>query len=117
MLDDGTECILRRLVFAGKDQLPRFYQWTTGSPAAVTGTGQYLVDIHGQHEHQSLLRKRIFTASWSTTVARLQTRAGSPTLRPMAANLKNWIRSLKRQQEQQSQVQLLTYPSRRARLA
>ncbi|MEZ5452724.1 MAG: DNA repair protein RecN [Thiothrix sp.] len=55
---DGEDetCILRRLIAAnGKSRA-----WINGSPANLTQLrelGEQLVDIHGQHEHQSLMKK------------------------------------------------------------
>jgi DNA repair protein RecN (Recombination protein N) len=54
--DDGQECILRRvLVREGRSR-----SFINGSPAPrqlVQELGEMLVDIHGQHAHQSLLRR------------------------------------------------------------
>lgn len=55
---EGTDdtCILRRVISAqGKSRA-----WINGSPANLTQLrelGEQLVDIHGQHEHQSLMKK------------------------------------------------------------
>jgi DNA repair protein RecN (Recombination protein N) len=52
---DGGELVLRRLIDAGG----RSRAYLNGSPATVQqlrAVGEYLVDIHGQHAHQSLLR-------------------------------------------------------------
>lgn len=53
-LDDGDECLLRRTVSTDG----RSKAWINGSPAPATalrGLGELLIDIHGQHEHHSLL--------------------------------------------------------------
>ncbi len=53
---DADECVLRRVV--GADGRSRGY--VNGSPAPLATLrelGEQLVDIHGQHEHQSLLRR------------------------------------------------------------
>ncbi len=54
-LDDGDECILRRvLVRSGSSRA-----YINGSPVplkSLQALGELLVDIHGQHAHQSLLR-------------------------------------------------------------
>ncbi len=55
-LDDAGECILRRILV--RDGRSRAF--INGSPAPVQSLqelGQLLVDIHGQHAHQSLLRR------------------------------------------------------------
>jgi len=55
-LDDEGECVLRRVI--GADGRSKGY--VNGRPAPMTTLrelGEQLVDIHGQHEHQSLLRR------------------------------------------------------------
>lgn len=55
-LDAGGTCMLRRVI--GADGRSRGY--VNGSPAPLAlmrELGEQLVDIHGQHEHQSLLRR------------------------------------------------------------
>ena len=55
-LDDGQECILRRVLA----REGRSRSFINGSPAPlplVQQLGEMLVDIHGQHAHQSLLRR------------------------------------------------------------
>lgn len=54
-LDDGDECLVRRVVV----REGRSRNWINGSPATardLKALGECLVDIHGQHAHQSLLR-------------------------------------------------------------
>lgn len=55
-LDQDDQCILRRVITnAGKSRA-----WINGSPANLTmlrQLGEQVVDIHGQHEHQSLMKK------------------------------------------------------------
>ena len=55
-LNNDGECILRRVVSsAGKSRA-----WINGSPcnlAMLKQLGEQVVDIHGQHEHQSLMKK------------------------------------------------------------
>jgi DNA repair protein RecN (Recombination protein N) len=54
-LDGDDELLLRRVVDAGG----RSRAYINGSPATVQQlreVGEWLVDIHGQHAHQSLLR-------------------------------------------------------------
>lgn len=55
--DEGEEqeCILRRVV----SREGRSRNWINGAPANardLAALGEFLVDIHGQHEHQSLLK-------------------------------------------------------------
>ena len=54
-LDQADECILRRIVFRNN----RSRAYINGSPVALQmlrTAGEMLVNIHGQHEHQSLTR-------------------------------------------------------------
>jgi len=55
-LDEDEQCILRRIISTnGKSRA-----WINGSPCNLTmlrQLGEQLVDIHGQHEHQSLMKK------------------------------------------------------------
>lgn len=54
--DDEEQCILRRVISAtGKSRA-----WINGSPCnlgMLRQLGEQLVDIHGQHEHQSLMKR------------------------------------------------------------
>ena len=55
-LDDAGECILRRILFPEKPGRA----FINGRPVPIQSLreiGQLLVDIHGQHEHQSLLKR------------------------------------------------------------
>ncbi len=55
-LDSADECIIRRVISANGPS--RAY--INGKPAPILSLrtlGEMLVDLHGQHEHQSLLRK------------------------------------------------------------
>ena len=57
MFADG-ECILRRIIEVGKPSKA----YINGRPVALQmlrELGEHLVDIHGQHEHQSLLRREV----------------------------------------------------------
>ena len=54
-LDDGSSCLLRRVVHANG----RSRAWINGTAATlqqVSELGRHLVEIHGQNEHLSLLR-------------------------------------------------------------
>ncbi|PWQ98533.1 DNA repair protein RecN [Leucothrix arctica] len=55
-LDQDDDCILRRVITSsGKSRA-----WINGTPANLTmlrQLGEQVVDIHGQHEHQSLMKK------------------------------------------------------------
>ena len=55
-LDDGLLILRREVASAGRNRA-----WVGGSPATAGVVGQLgsaLVDLHGQHEHQTLLRAR-----------------------------------------------------------
>jgi DNA repair protein RecN (Recombination protein N) len=55
MLDDGEECLIRRVVSAEG----RSRAYVNGQQVAVQtlrAIGELVIDIHGQHEHQSLMR-------------------------------------------------------------
>lgn len=55
---DDQECLLRRVV--GRDGRSR--AWINGSPTTLQSLrtlGEMLVDIHGQHAHQSLMRREV----------------------------------------------------------
>ncbi len=57
-LDNGDECILRRVISAEG----RSKGFINGSPAPLQlmkELGEKLVDIHGQHQHQSLLKSDV----------------------------------------------------------
>ncbi len=57
-LDEDDQCILRRVITnSGKSRA-----WINGTPANLSmlrQLGEQLVDIHGQHEHQSLMKKEM----------------------------------------------------------
>ncbi|WP_207064032.1 DNA repair protein RecN [Motiliproteus sp. SC1-56] len=55
-LDNGDDCILRRVVGANG----RSRAYINGNPCplqSLKGLSEHLADLHGQHEHQRLLRK------------------------------------------------------------
>lgn len=55
-LDAGDDCLLRRTV--GNDGRSRaFINGKPSTLADLKALGEMLIDIHGQHEHQSLLRR------------------------------------------------------------
>ena len=58
LLTDDETCILRRVItHTGKSRA-----WINGSPTTLTALrelGEQLVDIHGQHEHQSLMKREM----------------------------------------------------------
>jgi DNA repair protein RecN (Recombination protein N) len=54
-LDDGDECVIRR-VLVREGRARAFINGRSASSAQLRALGDLLVDIHGQHAHQSLLR-------------------------------------------------------------
>ena len=54
-LDDGDDCIIRR-VLVREGRARAFINGRSASGAQLRALGDLLVDIHGQHAHQSLLR-------------------------------------------------------------
>ncbi len=55
-LDEDGLCLLRRVVEAG-GRSRAFVNGRTSTTQVVRELGEMLVDIHGQHEHQSLMRR------------------------------------------------------------
>ena len=54
-MDDGDECLIRR-VLVRNGRARAFINGQSASGAQLRALGDLLVDIHGQHAHQSLLR-------------------------------------------------------------
>jgi DNA repair protein RecN (Recombination protein N) len=54
---EGAEDVILRREISAKGQTRCFVNDTPVSVAQLKEIGNYLVDLHGQHEHQSLLRK------------------------------------------------------------
>jgi DNA repair protein RecN (Recombination protein N) len=108
-LDDDNDCILRRVI--GKDGRSRAY--INGQPcplAHLKALGSELMDIHSQHQHQSLLRK-------DTHRKLLDEFAGATELaQATAATWKEWHRTQQRlntlktdKDENEARLQLLRY--------
>lgn len=57
-LDDDTECLVRRTVQAG-GRSRAFINGRAVPLSQVRTLGEFLLDIHGQHEHQSLMRRDV----------------------------------------------------------
>lgn len=53
-MDDGPELILRRVISSGRSRA--FVNGSLVNISTLQEIGNHLVDIHGQHEHQSLLK-------------------------------------------------------------
>jgi len=54
-LDDGDECHLRRIVSA-EGRSKAFINNSPANLSALKALGEMLIEIHGQHEHQSLMK-------------------------------------------------------------
>jgi DNA repair protein RecN (Recombination protein N) len=54
-LDDGDDCLIRRVLVRG-GRARAFINGQAASTSQLRALGDLLVDIHGQHAHQSLLR-------------------------------------------------------------
>ena len=55
LIDDGTVCLIRRVIDAG-GRSRAFINGTAVTATQLRELGEFLVDIHGQHQHQSLAR-------------------------------------------------------------
>jgi DNA repair protein RecN (Recombination protein N) len=108
-LGDGDECLLRRVVTAEG----RSRAYINGSSTTLNDCadlGALLIDIHGQHAHQSLLRKPVQRAL-------LDAYAGHPALTAEVEQIaSDWLRCQRElellsgaEDEHASRVQLLTY--------
>ena len=86
-LEAGDDCILRRVITA--DGRSRAYVNGTPSPVqALKELGEMLVSIHGQHEHQALLKK-------DTHRVLLDEFAGlNPQARTVAERYRHWQQQL-----------------------
>ncbi|MCY4150539.1 MAG: DNA repair protein RecN [Gammaproteobacteria bacterium] len=57
-MDDSTDCILRRVIRKGRSSRG-FINNHAATAAQLRELGELLVDIHGQHEHLSLLKREV----------------------------------------------------------
>ena len=108
-LDDDKQCILRRVITAEG----RSRAYINGQPSSLQNLkdiGEQLIDIHSQHEHQSLLKKdnhRDILDTYAHCEAQSQ---------DVAATYKHWSKALQRleqlasnQDEMQARLQLLSF--------
>lgn len=108
-LDQGHECILRRVISA--DGKSRGYINGQPSPLQMLReVGEMLMDIHSQHEHQSLLKKETHRRLLDSfghlqeQVERVQ-----QTYREWQAKSKRLHQLAGQSEETEARVQLLTY--------
>lgn len=107
--DDSSECILRRVIHSNG----RSKAWINGQPCSVQQLKQlssHLIDIHGQHEHQSLLRRETHLILLDE-FARLQKPVAQQTeLFRQWQKCRRQLEQLKNQDsEQQARLELLRY--------
>jgi len=108
-LDDGDECVLRRVI--NKDGKSKAY--INNSPSSVTALralGNLFVDVYGQHEHQSLMRidmQRQLLDGFANTNKRLEKLA---TIFRLWQSLKNQLRIAESNQtDSLAKLELLRY--------
>ncbi len=108
-LDNGDECLLRRVI----SRNGRSRAYINGHPAPLQSLrelGELLIDIHGQHEHQTLLKKehhrRLLDNYGSLTERASETRTKHKHWQQLATQLKQ---IQEQSDEQRAQVQLLSY--------
>lgn len=111
-LDADGECVLRRVISAEG----RSRAWINGTPATLQTLrelGEQLVDIHGQHEHQSLGRAR---AQRELLDARLP---GTAPLQAVAEAWRDWRETVEARdqldaagRDREQRLDLLRYQAR-----
>ncbi|MCL4316175.1 MAG: DNA repair protein RecN [Gammaproteobacteria bacterium] len=108
-LDDAPDCVLRRIItLEGRSKA--YINGSTVPLQLLQELGDLLVDIHGQHEHQSLLQR-------NAQREHLDDYAGhAPMLADLASLHKRWISStreldtlLRAQSERETRLTLLRY--------
>ncbi|MCL5668572.1 MAG: DNA repair protein RecN [Gammaproteobacteria bacterium] len=108
-LDDAPDCVLRRIItLEGRSKA--YINGSTVPLQLLQELGNLLVDIHGQHEHQSLLQR-------NAQREHLDDYAGhAPMLADLASLHKRWISStreldtlLRAQSERETRLTLLRY--------
>ncbi len=109
LLMDDNECILRRVIT--KEGRSRGYINGTPSPFAdLRALGELLIDIHSQHEHQSLLKKythRVLLDGFAGTTALAASVAC--IARDYNTVQKELDKLLSQKQHQEARIQLLSY--------
>ncbi len=108
-LDSDGECMLRRVIH--RDGRSRAY--INGTPASLglfRSLGELLVEIHGQHEHQSLMRRDMQRQLLDDHAGNKQRLQQLAKLYRHWLGLKRHLETLTSQQEQrQAQIDLLRY--------
>ncbi|WP_432471813.1 DNA repair protein RecN [Amphritea sp. HPY] len=108
-MDGDGECILRRVITSeGRSRC-----YINGSPcpiAKVKELGEYLIEIHGQHEHQRLLKKDHHRYLLDAYAGKTELAKTTRQLYRHWQSLSNKFAHLSEQSEEQAaRVQLLSY--------
>jgi len=111
-LDQGNECIMRRIITSEG----RSRGYINGQPCSIQNLrdlGEMLIDLHGQHEHQSLMRKenhlKLIDEFGQLQNQKAQTRQWHKQL----TDLKKELKQIEQQDAQQSsRRELLSYQVR-----
>lgn len=108
-LEDDTQCILRRVITAEG----RSRSYINGQPCSLQSLktiGEQLIDIHSQHEHQSLLRKENHRDILDSFVQ------SSDLNKRVAESHKQWLEKAQlltqlesNQEERDARIQLVTF--------
>ena len=97
-LDDGHECLLRRVI-SSDGRSRGFINGTSVPLSQLRDLGQLLIQIHGQHAHQLLLKPE-------HQKSLLDAYADQPLLmQSMAANYRQWHQSCRALAQHQQQMQ------------
>jgi len=100
LADETGVCVLRR-VLEGSGRSRAYVNGRPATLAQVKELGEFLIDIHGQHEHQSLLRP-------AAQRELLDAYAGAAGLaREVAQTWREWQEARRRREESQSNAQAL----------
>ncbi len=108
-LDQDNECIIRRVI----TREGRSRSYINGQPCplnALKELGEYLIAIHGQHEHQRLLKKehhRELLDQYASNTQQAQTVKN--LYQTWQKKHKHLEELLNRDDEQQAKIQLLSY--------
>ena len=108
-IDSEGACILRRTIM--RDGRSRAYINGVPSPlSTIRSLGEMLVDIHGQHAHQSLLRRDMQRKLLDTQAGNDQRLQQLATLFQQWQGIKHKLETLKNEQEaHQARLDLLRY--------
>lgn len=108
-LDDGDECVVRRVI--NKDGKSKAYiNNTPSSVTALRSIGDLLVDVYGQHEHQSLMRPDLQRQLLDDFAGNRKNIEKLATLFRLWQSLKNQLEVAENnQQDNRAKLELLRY--------